>query len=66
MRDMIIYFIVFVMTMVVAFYGEKKSKLQPSRDEKEFENRMVAIATALVVFIGFSILVSRLFNFYFC
>lgn len=65
MREAIIYLIVFVMTMAVVFYGERKTKIEPSRDEKEFENRMIVIATALAIFIGFSVLVRWLFNFYF-
>ncbi len=66
MREAIIYLIVFVITMAVAFYGERKTKVEPSRDEQEFENRMIVIATALVIFIVFSVLVRWLFNFYFC
>lgn len=65
MREAIIYLIAYVMTIAAAFYGERKTKVEPSRDEKEFENRMLVIATALFIFIAFNVFVRWLFNLYF-
>ena len=59
--EALIYITAFVLTMFVAYLGEKRTSVQPSRDEEEFNGRIIAVATALVLFIGFELLYRYLF-----
>ncbi len=62
MKDALIYFISFVVTMCIVIRKERKSKVQIYKDEHGFENAMITVATALVIFIAFVLLVRSAFG----
>jgi hypothetical protein len=58
----IVYLMSFILTMIITYFGETKTKINPSRDKKEFENRMITVATSLTIFIAVDILILCILN----
>lgn len=45
------YLIPFILTMLICYQGERKTKVDPSRDKDEFEGRMLILFLGILIFI---------------
>jgi hypothetical protein len=62
MKEVGIYLIAFIMTLITAFFGERKTKVDVARDNKEFNGRMIVIILALILFITFEVIIRYFLN----
>ena len=62
MKDLIIYLTAFIMTMVTAYLGERKTKVDEPRDYEEFRGRMLVVLLSLFFFIAYQLLFRWFFS----
>ncbi len=56
MRQFFIYYLApFLITTFTAYFGERRTKIDPARDNREFEGRMIVAGTSVIFFIFFQL-----------